>query len=130
MKFYEMKIGLHQKIIDIASAFLAAPKPNVDYGALAAELPKIRAMSDDIDHTLFSEVSTLIIMTLIDPKPDSKNHVSHLLITKAERDELVRTLDINFGEKMEQKDQDYFVSTASVYKSALNEHKCSDEPWE
>src|ERR1700686_2730022 len=41
--FYEQKIRLHQRLIDIASAFLVGPQPGVDYGKLQAEMPKIRA---------------------------------------------------------------------------------------
>jgi hypothetical protein len=30
--FYEQKIELHQRLIDIGTAFLSGPKPGVDYG--------------------------------------------------------------------------------------------------
>ncbi|HEY2498442.1 MAG TPA: hypothetical protein VGK24_15370 [Candidatus Angelobacter sp.] len=69
--FYEHKIALHQRLIDISSAFLAGPKPGVDYGALGAEVPKIRAELEYIDHALF-DASPLIFSTVIDPKADSK----------------------------------------------------------
>jgi hypothetical protein len=128
--FYEQKIELHQRLIDIGSAFLAGPKPGVDYGKLAAEMPKIRATLDDIDHTLF-QASPSIFATLIDPKPDSKNHTSHLIVTKAERKKLIEDLDRHFGQKLDQKDQNYTVGTASVLKTYFQkDFKCSDEPWE
>lgn len=69
-------------------------------------------------------------MTLQDPRPDSHNHVSHLIITKAERDSLVQSLTTTFGNKMDEKDQNYGVSSATVLRNVLNEHKCSDDPWE
>jgi hypothetical protein len=128
--FYEQKIQLHQRLIDIGSPFLAGPKPGADYGKLAAEMPKIRATLDDIDHTLF-QAAPSIFATLIDPKPDSKNHVSHLIVTKAERKELIEALDLHFGAKLDQKDQNYTVGAASVLKEYfLKGFKCSDEPWE
>lgn len=128
--FYERKIALHQRLIDIGSAFLAGPKPGVDYGKLAAEMPKIRAELEYIDHSQFDS-TPLIFATLIDQKPDSKNHVSHLIITKAERAKLIDDLTGDFGAKLDQKDQNFTVSAASVLKVYfLKDYKCSDDPWE
>jgi hypothetical protein len=87
-------------------------------------------MLDEIDHTLFQAVPT-IFATLIDPKPDSKNHTSHLIVTKAERKKLIEDLDDKFGAKLDEKDQNYTVGAASVLKAYfLKDFKCSDEPWE
>jgi hypothetical protein len=36
------RITLNQRMIDIASEFIVAPQPDVDYGKLVAEMPKIR----------------------------------------------------------------------------------------
>ena len=99
-------------------------------GKLTAEVPKIRAQIDYVDNTLF-KVTPLIFATLIDQKPDSKNHLSHLIITKEEREKLLHTLKAAFGKKLEQKNQNYGVSSASVLKAYLTkDYKCSDEPWE
>lgn len=126
--FDQQKIDLHQRMIDIASAFLAGPKPGVDYGAMAAEMPKIRAMLDDIDHTMF-RVTPMIFATLIDQRPDSQNHLSRLIITTAQRKGLLNDITISFGQKLSQKDQDYNVSSAYVLqKYLLKDYKCSDQP--
>lgn len=128
--FYEHKIALHQRLIDISSAFIEGPKPDVDYGKLAAELPKIRAELEYIDHAVF-DVTPLMFAMLIDMKPDSRNHASHLIITKAERTKLIGNLNRSFGSKLDQKDQNFTVSSASVLKSyLLKDYKCSDDPWE
>jgi hypothetical protein len=93
-------------------------------------MPKVRATLDDVDHTLF-QAAPSIFATLIDPKPDSKNHASHLIVTKAERQKLVEDLDQRFGTKLNLKDQNYTVGAASVLKAYfLKDFKCSDEPWE
>jgi hypothetical protein len=129
-KFYEQKIALYQTIIDIGSAFIAGPKPGVDYDKLASEVPKTRAGLEFIDHALF-DVTPIIFATLIDQKADSKNHASHLIITKAERAKLIRNLTDHFGAKLDQKDQNFTVSAASVLKAYfLKDYKCSDDPWE
>ncbi|MCU1310610.1 MAG: hypothetical protein JWO20_1735 [Candidatus Angelobacter sp.] len=127
---YSREIALHQKLINIASAILAGPKPNVDYGKLVAEMPKIRAELEFVDRTLF-DVTPLIFATLIDQKPDSKNHVSHLIITKTERTKLIDDLNVGFGSKLDEKNPNFRVGAASVLRTFfLKDFKCADEPWE
>jgi hypothetical protein len=64
-------------------------------------------------------------------KPDSKNHVSHLIISQEERAGLVERLNTNFGEKLDAKDQNFGVSSASVLKALLlKDFKSSDDPWD
>ncbi len=46
-------------------------------------------MMEDIDKTIFTNVTPLVFATLIDRKPDSRNHVSHVVITKAQRADLL-----------------------------------------
>lgn len=129
-EFYEEKIALHQKMIDISREFLVGPKPNVDYLVLLQKCRQFRASLDYIDKTLF-ESTTMIFAILIDQRPHSNNHLNHLVITKAEREKLVHDLTVAFGEKLEQKNQNYIVSSASVLKAyLLKDYKCADDPWQ
>lgn len=100
--FYEQKIEMHQKLIDIASKFLAGPEPNVDYGKLASESPKITASLEFIDKSLF-EAIPLIFATLIDQTPDRQGHLSRLVITKEQRGQLIGKLSDRFGTKLDEK---------------------------
>jgi hypothetical protein len=128
--YYKRKIELHQRLIDISGVLMAGPKPNVDYGKLSAEVPQIRAQLEFIDESVF-KATPLIFSTLIDMKPDSKNQTSHLTITKAERNKLIETLTNSFGPKLEEKNQNYLVSSASVLRDYLRKDwKCADEPWD
>lgn len=129
--FYEQKIELWRRMGEIGSAFIGGrPKPGVDYDKLAAETPQLRARLDFIDQALF-ETTPMVFATLIDMKEDSKGHANHLIITKEEKGQLLSKLDNAFGAKMEQKDQNYIVSAATVLKGYLNkDFKCADEPWE
>jgi hypothetical protein len=105
------------------------PLPGVDYEFLA-ELPKLRAFLENDDQTLF-QATPLVFGMLIDERPDSKNHASHLLITKAERSELLRSLDAAFGQKLDDKKPNYVVGSAALLKAFLSKNfKCADEPWE
>ncbi len=73
----------------------------------------------------------MIFATLIDMKPDSKNHASHLMITKTGRERLTAGITTDFGPKLDEKHQDFTVSAASVIKGyLLNDFKCSDDPWD
>ena len=126
-KFYSMKIEFHQRLIAISTSLLSRPQPGVDYGALAAEVPKTTASLEYIDRSLL-EVTPLIFATLIDQEPDKNGKVSHLIITRAERQRLLVVLSLHFGQKMDLENQSYIVSSASVLKSYLLKYKCSDEP--
>ena len=54
---------------------------------------------------------------------------SRLRITRAERDGLVRSLQISFGNKMDQKDQDWIVSSGTVLRDSTKKgYHCSDDP--
>jgi hypothetical protein len=128
--FYAQKMELYQSMIDISTAFMGGPKPGVDYDKMSAEMPKIRAALEFVDRAIF-EATPLIFATLINQRADSKNHASHLIITKAERTKLLDDIAARFGSKLDQKGQNFTVSAASVLKGYLfKDFKCSDEPWE
>ena len=80
--------------------------------------------------TLF-KASPMVFASLIDQRPDSQNDANHLIITKEERSSLVKDIKISFGEKLNQKGQNYTVSAASVLMAyLLKDYKCADEPWQ
>ena len=131
--FYQHEVELHQSLIEIGSKFLAGPKPGVDYQALLAKMPQLRAELDATTKGVF-EASPMVFMTLIDTKPDSQDHVSHLIITKQEKSDLQSNLDIILRGQPEQDDHgdhDYYISSAMVLRDAFKKgYRCSDEPWE
>ncbi len=128
---YKQKIALFERLLETDRTMLEGPKSGVDYSKLAAELPELRAKIDDVDHTLF-DATPLVFMSLVNPRPDSQDHVSHLVITCAERTQLIVQMNASFGDKLNQKNQPYGVSSATVLRDALltKGYKCSDEPWD
>jgi hypothetical protein len=128
-EFYDQKIMVHNQMNAMATAFLSGPKPGVDYSAMMAEAPKLTATLEYIDRALL-QATPLIFATLIDEKPDKDGHVSRLTITRAQRDDLVRSLQISFGKKLDLSDQNLTVASASVLRDYLSRkgYKCSDEP--
>ncbi len=130
VSFYQRQIELHQKLIDIGNKFLGGPKASVDYQALAAKMPEIWAELDDARKAMF-DATALVFMTLIDQKPDSQDHVSHLLITKAEKADLQDQLAIMLKDEPDKGDHDYYISAAMVLRGGLQrEYECADEPWD
>ena len=129
-KFYERKIDIWRRMGEVGSEFIGGPKEGVDYSKPAAEMPKLRGELDFIDQALF-EATPSVFATLIDMKEDSKGHASHLIITKEEKAKLIEKLNDSFGAKLDQKNQNYTGSVASVLRGYLNkDFKCSDEPWQ
>jgi hypothetical protein len=129
-QFYQLKLDQYGRMMEICSTMLSGPKPGVDYGQLAAEMPKISANLDYIDQSLF-KASPLVFAALIDQRPDKENHLSHLVISKAERDALVRDINLAFGKKLDQEQQKWGVSAASVLRDYLTkkDYKFADDPW-
>lgn len=128
-KFYLNEIEIYNGMTKIESTFLAGPQKGVNYGRLAALMPQLNAKLEYINKALFN-ATPLIFAILIDKRPDKNNHVSHLLITRAQRKQLIETIDHTFGKKLTQKNQNYTVSSASVLKAYLKkDFKSSDDPW-
>jgi hypothetical protein len=55
--------------------------------------------------------------------------MSRLSITREQRDMLVRSLQISFGDRMDSADQNYMVSSAGLLRDFLTKkgYKCADE---
>jgi len=130
IEFYKLKVALFRRQSDMCSEFMAGPRPNLDYGKLAADMPKITAHLERIDHALF-QATPLVFASLIDQRPDLQNHLSHLVITKAQRDALVRGLRVPIGNKSDHTTQNFTVSSAMVLRDLLTKkhYKFADDPW-
>ena len=126
----EHKIELWGEINKIAKVFIGGPKPEVDYQTAAARMPEITAEMEYADESIF-EMTTLVFSTLISYKPDTKNHLIHLIITNAEGKKLVDSINTRFGSSLSQKNQNWTVSSASLLKTYLTKkgYKFSDDPW-
>jgi hypothetical protein len=118
ISFYEHKSELYQEMSKGCEAMLAGPRPGVDYGAISANAPKLTATLEYVDKAMF-DATPMVFASLIDPVPDSKNQMSKLIVTKAEREKLISDINLTFGNKLDKDDQNYTVATASVLRSYL-----------
>jgi hypothetical protein len=125
----KQKAELNEAMVDLASKFMSGPHPGVDYGQLAATAPKFRAMLESTDETLL-QATPLVFATLISETPDAQGHANRLVISKAARTELIHNLELQFGDLLQSKNQNYTVAAASVLLGYLqnNGFKCVDEP--
>jgi hypothetical protein len=129
-EMYSEKVVIFKRLLETDRAMLQGPKDGVDYSKMASEIPELRAKLDDIDNSIL-KVTPAVFMTLIDSRPDSQNHLSHLIITRAERAELLDYINSAFGEKLSQKNPPYLVGVAVVLRDGLlKDYKCADEPWD
>jgi hypothetical protein len=128
ISFYKHKMELHEEVIEISKHFLdTAPKPGVDYSKMVARMPEITASIEYIDESIFQSM-VLVFALLIDEKPDSKGHMSHLNITKAQRQKLIDNINDLFGERLDKENKTWTVSSASLLKAyLLKDYKCIDE---
>ena len=123
-----MQQALHNELITIAKIFLdPVPKPGVDYSKMAARMPEITATLEYIDESIFQSM-VLVFALLIDEKPDSEGHMSHLNITKAQRQKLIDNINVLFGESLDKQNKNWTVSSAALLKSyLLKDYKCIDQ---
>ena len=90
-------------------------------------MPEITAALEYIDESIFQSM-VLVFALLIDEKPDSKGHMSHLNITKAQRQKLIENINVLFGESLDKQNKNWTVSSAALLKSyLLKDYKCIDE---
>jgi hypothetical protein len=130
INFYEQKIRLHDALHNVASqTIVESPNSAFNNAKLAASAPKLTADLENIDKALF-DATPLFFALLLDQEPDKQGHVSRLVITKAQRSQLVDKIDGLFGKSLNDKDQSYATRTASLLKLDLlkEDYKNADEP--
>ena len=128
IQFYKLKVALHDELITISKMFIdQTPKPGVDYSNMVARMPEITASLEYIDESIF-QLMVLVFGLLIDEKPDSKGHMSHLNITKAQRQKLIDNIGGLFGESLDKQNKNWTVGSVSLLKTwLLKDYKCTDE---
>lgn len=130
IKIYEEKLKLIEEVISISKKLLKTPKAGEDYSVYTGRIPEITARLEYLDETLF-KITPMLCYLLIDDKPDAEGHMSHLIISKEQRDNIVKSIDMYFGNglKMEGEKTPYAVASAVLVKTFLVEKGflCTDE---
>jgi hypothetical protein len=128
VKYYVAKGEMFNSLGGMCQTMLEGPKPGVDYSKVAVGMPKLRADMEYADKNLLL-MAALVFNTLISPTPDKNGHMSRLIVTRKERDELVRQINISF-KNLDAKNANYTVSSAAILRDYLARkgYKCADDP--
>lgn len=130
VEMYTRKVDLCDEIVQASKTVLEGPKPGVDYGKIAGHVPEVTAQMEYTNETIF-KATPMIALAIVSRKPDSKNHLSHLSITKTQSKELIDRLQSTFGKSLDAKNQNWTTSSASLLRTVLRDkgYKYSDDPW-
>ena len=127
ISLYENKIKLYDESIKISNNILATdPKAGADYSKMLPRTQEITASIDRIDESIFQSM-LLVFALLVDEKPDREGHMSRLIITKAQKQNLIADIDLMFGESLDKETKNWTVSSAALLKWYLKGYKCKDE---
>lgn len=93
------------------------------------EFAELSAQLDYLDNSTFKQIMPMAIFSLIGDKPDAAGHMSILNITKAERSNLIKLIDDEFGPKLIGKNPPYLMASLVLLKGWLQRRdlKASDE---
>ncbi len=124
----DQKADLHESMVEVAER-MTSFQPGADYGQLAAEGAKLSARMEQTDAALFKG-TPLIFAALIRGTPDAEGHMTRLVISKAERADLIRQIELEFGAQVDAPNQNSVVLSAAVLLAYLRNKgfKCTDEP--
>ena len=128
--WYKKKLMLYDEMTNISKKIIdVRPNPKVDYSKLAARVPEISALLDYIDETIFQSM-VLVFALLIDEKPDSEGHMSHLNISNAQKQKLLDGIDTAFGESLESENKNWTTSAAALLKAYLQKDYLPTDEWQ
>ena len=129
-QMYARKVDLYDEIVQTAQTLLEGPKPGVNYGKLAGHMPEVTAQVEYVNESIF-KATPMVALSLVSKKPDSKNHLNHLTITRKQAQELVGRLEGAFGKSLGAKDQNWTTSSASLMRTMFRDkgYMYADDPW-
>lgn len=131
IELYQRKYKLYEESLKSSKILVSGtPKPGVNYDKMLARAPEITAEAEITDETIF-KLMPLVFALLIDEKPDDEGHMSHLSITKEQKQKLIESIDSAFCDSISEENRDkmnWTVSSAYILKAYLQkDYKCLDE---
>lgn len=126
-KVHQERIELLEHMKDLGKQILKGPQPGVDYSQIMTDMTESRAVLERLNSTLVNPMSGLVFLSLLDIEhPDSRNHVSYLVITKKEKRELVKSLAFTTGAPAT--NSPFQNAGGVIYDGLLKKgFKCADE---
>ena len=126
VELYGHKLSLYNEVVNECTALNERANANVSSLEVMAAVSRYNAKVDAIDHSLFA-TSTQAFSTLLNATPGSRNTPRRLGISLAEKQGLLRQVQLEFGAELDDDQQTYLVNAATVIRDAVRAHKASDE---
>ena len=120
-------LSLDERMVDLCKTIFKGSDAIKDIQFAAGEIPEIAAKMDYLDKAFFDSAMRGAILTLVSQTPDSQGHMSLLVISKAEKNDLIREIELTFGNKLKVKNPKYLVASIVMLRHFLdNGHKTTD----
>jgi hypothetical protein len=128
--FDNQRMETVQEMNHIAKAMLSGPTPGVNYGEMTARAPELTAQVEQIDKSMFQMSQALFLALVDEGRVDADGNLHHLILNKKDRAGMVHTIDIDFGQSLDDKNSTSVVSAAWAIKYGLTRpiYKAADEP--
>ena len=132
--YYDMLIDIYNRAIKMYE-YMYSPQGYEDWqkygeGKMMGEQSKLFADQEGLEKELM-DVSIAATHLLVSDKPDNKGLMSYLAITKQEREELIKDLEIVFGPSIKdglKAGMSYLDASGAAYFNLFNQpYKCADE---
>lgn len=91
---FENKANLHGRMLKACTTAVTAASER-EVMAIAAEMPKIQAEMDYADKLIFN-TAPLMTFALVDARPGPDGKMSRMVLTKTERDNMIKRLTTSF----------------------------------
>jgi hypothetical protein len=126
VELYGRKLGLYAEVVKACTALETGANTNVSSLEVMSAISQYSAKVDGIDRSLF-ETSTQAFSTLLGAAPASPGKPRRLRITMAEKQSLLRQIQLEFGAELDDDQQTYLVNAATVIRDGLRSHQAADE---
>lgn len=126
VQLYGQKLELYTQVVNTCTALKAGANSSASYLEVMSVVSKYSTKVDSIDQSLF-QTSTDAYSTLLNKNQGPRDFPRRLDITAAEKQALLRQIDRDFGDELQDDQQTYLVNAATVIRNAIRKHKASDE---
>lgn len=127
VELYGQKLALYGEIVEACTSLETGSNANVSSLEVMSVISRYSAKVEAIDRSLF-QTSTQAFYTLLSAAPGIPDKARRLGIAMAEKQGLLRQIQLGFGAELEDEQQTYLVNAATVIRDDLRSHKAADEP--
>ncbi|MDI3564209.1 hypothetical protein [Bradyrhizobium sp. Arg816] len=128
--FHSQRMAGVEEMTQMSKAMLSGPAPGVNYGAMTARAPELTAQVEQIDKTMFTMSQPLFLALVDEGRVEADGKLHHLILNKKDRADIIHTIDIAFGQSLDDKNATSIVNAAWAIKYGLTRpnYKAADEP--